>query len=373
MTVGYPGSKTASGIFQYLVNQMVPHDTYIEPFLGHGVILVRKRPAPLNIGIDRDPNTINVVSTHLRARRAQCSERAPRQKDIACSDVGPDEGISDDIVIGTARYRLLVADGLAFLRAYPFTGQELVYADPPYLRSARRDQSRLYRHEMTDQQHQDLLAILRGVPCAVMLSGYDNPLYRDLLHEWRTVTFQTMTRGGSATEVLWMNYPEPTSLHEYTFVGPNFRARERQKRQQTRWVNKVLDKPLVEQKRLLSGVLTAMDADTRADVLRSLPDTRGEEDLIVRTDTAAAAPQTARATRCTICRSPARARIDQALSTGEPIRDIAAREGVSKSVVGRHRTHGCPTSTSLPTGTKPVVPSTPLAEQLPLLSLETLA
>jgi hypothetical protein len=371
---------------------MVPHETYVEPFLGHGVLLARKRPAPLNIGIDLDHHAINVVSTQLRARRAQCSESAPRQKDIACSDVGPDEGISDDIVIGTARYRLLVADGLAFLRTYPWMGQELVYADPPYVRSARRDQGRLYRHEMTDQQHQDLLAILRGVPCAVMLSGYDNPLYRDLLHEWRTITFQTMTRGGSATEVLWMNYPEPSSLHEYQHVGKDFRARERQKRQQTRWVTKVLDKPLVEQKRLLSGVLTAMDADTRADVLRSLPVAHGEEVLIAKPNVPGSAndtpsepaeppamAMTTKRTRCTICRSSDRGRIDKALSAGVTVREIAAREGIAKSVIGRHRTH-VDNSTlshlrniSPPTsGTKPAVPSTPPTEQLPLLSLETL-
>jgi hypothetical protein len=274
--------------------------------------------------------------------------------------------------IGPARYRLLVADGLAFLRAYPWTGNELIYCDPPYVRGSRRARGRLYAYEMDDHQHEDLLTILRGLPCAVMLSGYDTPLYRDRLRDWRTVTFQTMTRGGSATEVLWMNYPEPTSLHDYQYVGGNFRARERQKRMQTRWVQKVLDKPLVEQKRLLSGLLASMDTYTRADVLRSLPVAEGSEALIVRTTTSAARAQTARATRCTICRSPDRERIDQALKAGEVIRAIAAREGLSKSVIGRHRAHVCPTSALLPTGTKPAVPCAPRDEQLPLLSSDTL-
>jgi hypothetical protein len=148
---------------------------------------------------------------------------------------------------------------------------------------------------------------------------------------------------------------------------------------QTRWVQKVLDKPLVEQKRLLSGLLASMDTYTRADVLRSLPVVGGDEAPIVRTDTSAVRAQTARATRCTICRSPDRARIDQALSTGETIRDIAAREHVAKSVIGRHRTHADNSTlsqlrNSLPptSGTTPAIPSTPPTEQLPLLSLETL-
>ena len=47
----------------------------------------------------------------------------------------------------------------------------------------------------------------------------------------------------------------------------------------------------------------------------------------------------ARASRCTICPSPARQRVDQALAAGASVRDIAREEGLSKSVVGRHRDH----------------------------------
>jgi hypothetical protein len=50
--------------------------------------------------------------------------------------------------------------------------------------------------------------------------------------------------------------------------------------------------------------------------------------------------QEQRASRCTICRSPARQRIDQALASGVSVRDVARQEALSKSVVGRHRDHG---------------------------------
>ena len=43
--------------------------------------------------------------------------------------------------------------------------------------------------------------------------------------------------------------------------------------------------------------------------------------------------------RCTICRHPARQRIDQALVSGVSLRTIAQHEGLSKSVLGRHREH----------------------------------
>ena len=50
---------------------MPPHRVYIEPFLGGAAILRRKRPAALNIGIDRDPEVIDAAA---RARIAGTGE-----------------------------------------------------------------------------------------------------------------------------------------------------------------------------------------------------------------------------------------------------------------------------------------------------------
>src|SRR5262249_6897654 len=152
----------------------------------------------------------------------------------------------------------------------------------PYVRSTRRASARLYRYEMEASQHADLLMILRRLPCTVMVSGYRSPLYADLLDGWRMTAFQTMTRGGPATEVVWMNYPEPTDLHEYTHLGANFRERERQKRQQARWAKKVAAKPLLEQQALLAGLLTLVGPTVRAAVIRSALARAGDEALIAR-------------------------------------------------------------------------------------------
>jgi hypothetical protein len=46
------------------------------------------------------------------------------------------------------RYEFHVGEGIAFLQNYRYHGGELVYADPPYLHSTRRDPC-LYRYEMT--------------------------------------------------------------------------------------------------------------------------------------------------------------------------------------------------------------------------------
>ena len=51
----YPGGKGGAGVYQTIINNIPPHDTYIETHLGGGNILERKRPAARSVGIDVDP------------------------------------------------------------------------------------------------------------------------------------------------------------------------------------------------------------------------------------------------------------------------------------------------------------------------------
>ena len=342
---GYRGGKAGAGVYQKLINQMPPHTVYIEPFLGHGAVLLHKRPARLNIGLDLDDQAVQEVRTRLQYR----------QSEDTCSVYGADDDAAADMLVTDAHYRLLVADALAYLRSYPFRGDELVYCDPPYVRSTRRTRARAYRYEMDDAEHAELLALLKGLPCAVMVSGYRSALYDQTLGDWRTIEYQAMTRRGPATEVVWMNYLPPTDLHEYTHLGKTFRERERQKRQQARWARKVAAKPLLEQKALLAGLLAHVGPRVSAEVVRSTLAQYGDEALIASngssgsphlpSDDAAALGTVARtaahqrASRCTICRHPQRQRIDQALAAGVSLRTLAQQEGVSKSVLGRHRAH----------------------------------
>jgi hypothetical protein len=200
-----------------------------------------------------------------------------------------------------------------------------------------------------------------------------------------------MTRRGPATEVVWMNYPAPTDLHEYTYLGADFHARDRQKKQQARWARKVAAKPLLEQKALLAGLLARVGPTVSAEVVRSALAQFGDEDLTASNgssrshqlpseETAARnVPAMPRASRCTICRHPARQRIDQALASGDSLREIAQREGLSKSVLGRHRAHvpehavsHLQTPQSGTADTPHRQESTPRSMQLDLLSLDTL-
>lgn len=88
----------------------------------------------------------------------------------------------------------------------------LFYVDPPYVHSTRKrvDSARGYRHEMTDEDHRDLAALLSSVQGMVVLSGYDCGLYQELYGGWQRVERTGAFCDGAQqrTEVLWMRNVE---------------------------------------------------------------------------------------------------------------------------------------------------------------------
>jgi hypothetical protein len=145
----YFGSKATTGLCQAIIALMPPHDTYIETHLGGGAIMQRKPAAGSNIGIDLNAKALS---------RFECS------------------------------YPVQLIHGCAhrFLSDYDFRGRELVYCDPPYLHSTRTS-NRRYRFDYTDQDHIELLTLLKSLPCAVMISGYPCDLYDETLTDWRSL------------------------------------------------------------------------------------------------------------------------------------------------------------------------------------------
>ena len=81
----------------------------------------------------------------------------------------------------------------------------LIYADPPYMLGTRHGKQ--YRCEMSDQDHTDLINALQAHKGPVILSGYDNPLYRDRMASWhREETISYSQVCSRKQEVLWMNF-----------------------------------------------------------------------------------------------------------------------------------------------------------------------
>jgi DNA adenine methylase len=88
----------------------------------------------------------------------------------------------------------------------------LHFVDPPYLwetraRANRRpDNGGVYRHEMSEEQHVDLLGDLVDLEGMVVLCGYPSAIYDDLLPGWRRVEREARADGALLrTEVLWLN------------------------------------------------------------------------------------------------------------------------------------------------------------------------
>lgn len=89
----------------------------------------------------------------------------------------------------------------------------LIYADPPYVLSTRKQ--RQYNVEMADDaQHEELLEALLAHPGPVILSGYESDLYNDTLRGWVKVHKNAQAENGAPrTETLWLNYdPQMTLL-----------------------------------------------------------------------------------------------------------------------------------------------------------------
>ncbi|MFV2944263.1 DNA adenine methylase [Pseudomonas japonica] len=100
------------------------------------------------------------------------------------------------------------------------TPSTLHYVDPPYLHDTRvrgAQSGRYYRHEMTNEQHAELLQTLGLLKGMVVLSGYPSELYADHLTGWTQNSTQARIsagRGGSTrTECLWLNPACMNALH----------------------------------------------------------------------------------------------------------------------------------------------------------------
>lgn len=94
----------------------------------------------------------------------------------------------------------------------------LIYAGPPYLLSTRS--KRLYRHEMKDDDHIELLDALDAHPGPVILSGYDHPMYNGRLKHWQREEKQALAEMGRIrTEILWIN---PVAAEQAGQLSMNF-------------------------------------------------------------------------------------------------------------------------------------------------------
>lgn len=237
---GYPGAKGGSGVYQRIISQMPPHENYVEPFLGGGAVMRHKRPARFNLGIDLDGAVVARAANLVRAGE-WISGRART-------------GVSADG--GPVSWEWLNVDAVDWLSTWVPPAATVVYCDPPYLMSTRSWQQRMYRYELDASGHLELLRVLVRMPCLVLLSGYRSAMYDHALSSWRVVEYRTMSHGGPRRERLWCNFPEPISLHDYRYLGRDYRERERIRRKEARWVARLSAMPQLERRAVESALRT---------------------------------------------------------------------------------------------------------------------
>lgn len=212
----YPGGKGKN--YQHLINLIPPHCVYIETHLGGGAVLRNKSPAEKNIGIDIDKKVIS------------------HWKDLSNN-----------------AYELYEMDAICFLKSYKFQGNEFVYCDPPYLPETRR-KKRIYKYEYSFEDHVSLLNVISKLKCNVMISGYPSELYKKKLCDWICVEIPGASHIGKREEIVWLNFNQH-SLHDYRYLGKDFRERERIKRKASRWKTKAAMLPRFERHAIISSLI----------------------------------------------------------------------------------------------------------------------
>ena len=269
--INYPGSKW--GMAKEIISLMPPHKSYLEPFFGSGAVLFNKQPSAIETVNDIDGDTVNF----FRVLREQPEELAraisltPYARDVF-DDAHANRGSSDfdrayrfairakmahafkchtktGFKIDTyGRERAYCVDcwnrlpdgireaaerlkqvqienrpALDIIRRFNFDNV-LIYADPPYLMSTRC--CKQYRHEMTEQDHVELLEALLQHKGSVILSGYPSELYDSMLQDWSRITRKSYNQNSDPrTEVLWCNFEvsQQCRMEEFCVVQPDVR------------------------------------------------------------------------------------------------------------------------------------------------------
>lgn len=251
--IKYSGSKWS--LAKWIISLFPEHHSYLEPFFGSGAVFFNKSPSNIETVNDLDGNVVNFFEWVKRdpeklaheiyftpyARAAYDNAFRTTPKDslrqavnfCICLNMGYGfrtngekvgwkndiqgrerayaardwAGLPDRIMQAAERLRgVQIENRPAVELIKRFNSHKvLVYADPPYVLSTRHRKQ--YRHEMDDQEHSDLLDVLLAHSGPVLLSGYDNDLYRDRLKGWHRETSACYTQSGNRRqEVVWMNF-----------------------------------------------------------------------------------------------------------------------------------------------------------------------
>jgi DNA adenine methylase len=92
----------------------------------------------------------------------------------------------------------------------------LMYLDPPYVLSTKKNK-KIYKREMSDEDHIRLCDLINRSSAKIILSGYQNEIYENQLRGFRRTEVQSWNeRGDKRVEVLWTNFITTGNLFDFS-------------------------------------------------------------------------------------------------------------------------------------------------------------
>lgn len=232
----YPGSKAASGLWQMIINHIPECTFFYEAFAG-GAAITRK--------LLQSNHTVKYF--YLLEKSINVFNQLYEE------------------YLETSRVHVKRIDSLEVLSQKLLDGinydETFFYFDPPYLKDSRRNTKDIYEHEFSIQDHEAFFDLIRSISreanCDFLISHYPCKEYDDLASELNLTykDINVMTRGGVATERIYMNYDiNERRLACTDYLGHGRQERQRISRKKKRWANAIAKMPPAEAQAILDEI-----------------------------------------------------------------------------------------------------------------------
>lgn len=245
----YPGSKWS--LAQEIISLFGEHYHYVEPYFGSGAVFFSKPVSPHELINDKNSLVVNFFrvlrdqtddflfaleatpwsrdeydQSHIQtgdpledARRfvtriwqAHASDLAKKTGWKTRGSKQPARGMSvrwQRVPSDLAEMAIRLKDAeienrpaIEVIRRFS-TKDSLIYADPPYLMETRTQ--KMYAHEMSVDDHLEMLDLLKSHPGPAVISGYESPVYDKHLQDWKKIIVKPpkVEKQADRMEVLW--------------------------------------------------------------------------------------------------------------------------------------------------------------------------
>jgi DNA adenine methylase len=259
MVLKYPGSKQR--IASWIVDQFPDNYkelTYLEPFFGSGSVFFSKEPSAIETINDIDEKVINLfrqIREHPDEliRLISLTPWSREEYQLAFENTDNDLEKARRLLVrawmgrggsgiiyrngvrfykkrngpllnfcdflperiafvadrllhsGTGPVQIENKDAFTLIKEYD-RENVLMYIDPPYPRAVR-NKNKLYRYEMTEDDHLRLLEAVTGSKANIIISSYENSLYNHYLKGWYKDIKMTRDEAcNQKTETVYRNY-----------------------------------------------------------------------------------------------------------------------------------------------------------------------